>query len=207
MGSERELVRSRHREVNGYPCGACSGYRVGFFADPEICAERGCWAARMRVLLEIARMVEFDRSALVADLERDEGRLDHVYRDILGIETAGVGHNLAAHGIDPASLPNPIPDETIDAWLEADIDDALNSLDTHCAPWWREMTDARQRGLINLCFMGWGDGTHGLSSFRNMLAALKAGDYETAATQVLASRYAREVGERAVRIAEMFRNG
>jgi lysozyme len=44
-----------------------------------------------------------------------------------------------------------------------------------------------------------------LSAFRNMLAALQAMDYATAAREALDSKWAKQVGARAERIAALYR--
>ena len=59
-----------------------------------------------------------------------------------------------------------------------------------------------KRGLIN---MHMNIGMSRLSGFRNMLSALEDGDYETAASEALDSRWSQQVGNRAKRIADMFR--
>lgn len=143
----------------------------------------------------------YDRARLEAQLRLDEGRRDRPYRDSRGIWTAGIGHNLEAHGIDPASLPTPIPDATIEQWFQEDIAATEASLDRNFNGW-RSFGDDRQLAVMNLCFnMGWGNGAHGLSTFRNMLAAMLAGDWGGAADDLLASAYAEEVGDRATRVA------
>jgi len=55
-----------------------------------------------------------------------------------------------------------------------------------------------------MCFnLGWPR----LSRFEKMLEALKAKDFDTAATEALDSKWADQVGDRAKRIAEVFRGG
>jgi lysozyme len=101
----------------------------------------------------------------------------------------------------------PIPQATIDQWLEQDIDAAEELLNSNFAQW-TGFANAPQQALMNLCFnMGWGDGTHGLSSFKKMLAAMTAGDWNCAAADLLASRYAQQVGKRAQRVAALIRQG
>jgi len=46
-----------------------------------------------------------------------------------------------------------------------------------------------------------------LLSFTEMLSALESGDYAEAAAQMLASRWASQVGNRAVELAYMMENG
>jgi lysozyme len=71
-------------------------------------------------------------------------------------------------------------------------------------PWWRDLSEARQRAVVNMCF---NLGITRLLGFSKALAALKAGQYEEAARQFLDSRWATQVGQRAQRIAELVRKG
>ncbi len=145
----------------------------------------------------------YDRAALAAQLRIDEGVRDRPYRDSRGIWTAGVGHNLEAHGIDPASLPAPIPDATIDAWLGEDIGEAEAALDANLSPW-RALSDGRQRALLNLCFnLGWAK----LATFATFLGYILAENFDAAAEDLLGTLYAREVGARAERVAALLRQG
>jgi lysozyme len=137
---------------------------------------------------------------LADDLRRDEGCLLKAYQDTLGIWTIGVGHAHVAPGT---------------VWTQAQADGALKRDIRHAAglldanvPWWRELNDARQDVLANLCFnMGWGDGSHGLSSFHNTLAAIRAGQFDHAAAGLLTSKWAGQVHGRATRLAEQMRSG
>lgn len=139
----------------------------------------------------------YSRAALLAQLKIDEGFRERPYKDTTGNLTIGYGTNLDAGITEPEGeylCGNRI------SVAEADLDARL--------PWWRTMSDARQQGLVNLCFnMGWGDGTRGLSGFRKMLSDLQSGDYDGAASDLLLSKYAAEVGDRAKRIAQQFREG
>lgn len=131
---------------------------------------------------------------LVADLKRDEGVAYKPYRDSEGILSIGVGRNLEDRGI---------ADDEIDFLLANDLNWVVVDLDRG-APWWREMTKNRQRAFANMVFnLGWPR----LSGFKQMLAALEAGDWDEAANQALDSRWAIQVGARAERIAELFRSG
>ena len=131
---------------------------------------------------------------LVADLRRDEGVAYKPYRDSEGILSIGVGRNLEDRGIS---------DDEIDFLLANDLNWVVVDLDRG-APWWREMTTKRQRAFANMVFnLGWPR----LSGFKQMLAALEAGDWDEAANQALDSRWAVQVGARAERIAELFRSG
>ena len=138
----------------------------------------------------------------LAQLEReltlDEGKRNKVYKDSLGIETIGVGRNLRDRGLT---------DEEIGILLRNDIAAVCADLDREL-PWWRLMSDARQRALANMCFnMGIGNEKKGLLSFKNTLAAMKTGNYIMAAAGMRASKWAVQVGARAERLAKMMEAG
>ena len=134
------------------------------------------------------------KTDLVRDLVRDEGMRLKPYTDTVGKVTIGVGRNLDDVGISE--------DEAL-AMLDADIDRSMADLD-RTLPWLFERPEPVRRALVNMCFnLGWPR----LSGFRNMLDALEAGDYDRAAAEALDSRWARQVGARAERIAALFREG
>lgn len=137
---------------------------------------------------------QYDKPRIVLELKRDEGVVLKPYTDTVGKTTIGVGRNLTDVGITM---------QEAEGLLLNDIIRAERALDKN-VPWWREMSDARQRGLLNMCFnMGWGT----LSEFKTTLGHLKAKRYAEAATACLKSKWAKQVGARANRIAEQFRVG
>lgn len=131
---------------------------------------------------------------LKSELKRDEGVRVKPYRDTVGKLTIGVGRNLDDVGISEAEA---------DFLLETDIARAVASLDKNI-PWWRALTDSRQRVLINMAFnMGIGS----LLGFKNTLSMIQSGRYSEAADAMLESKWAKQVGDRANRLAEMMRIG
>lgn len=135
-----------------------------------------------------------DRSLLTKELERDEGLRTKPYVDTVGKTTIGVGRNLTDRGISS--------DEAY-YLLDSDITLVIADLN-RSLPWWSTLTDPRQRVLANMCFnMGIG----GLLTFTNTLSLIKSGAYEAAATEMLKSKWATQVGARADRLAEMMRIG
>ena len=62
----------------------------------------------------------------------------------------------------------------------------------------------RQYVLINMCF---NLGLTRFMRFKKMLAALECRDYEEAANQMLDSKWAKQVGERSVRLAKKMLEG
>jgi lysozyme len=129
-----------------------------------------------------------------AELTRDEGQRLFPYTDTVGKITIGVGRNLTDNGITPAEC---------DMLLSNDIVHVISMLN-QSTPWWRTLTENRQRVLANMCFnLGWPR----LMLFKRMLAAMQAGDVETAAKEMLDSTWAKQVGARATRLADMWRAG
>lgn len=131
---------------------------------------------------------------LKRDLIRDEDLRQKPYRCTSGKLTIGVGRNL-----DDVGLSN---DEAL-LLLDNDVRACMADLDRSLS-WWRQLSDGRQRALLNMCFnLGWPR----LSGFKKMLAALERGDFENASREALNSRWARQVGQRANRIADLLREG
>ena len=136
----------------------------------------------------MSRPVNLD--ALHHDLERDEGRRHKPYRDSVGKLTVGVGRNLDDIGL---------ADDEVDHLLDNDIARAIRGLD-RAIPWWRQVPgEARRRALVNMAF---NIGIPRLMSFKKMLAALRRGAWTEAKAEALDSKWARQVGARAQRIAK-----
>lgn len=145
----------------------------------------------------------YDTVKLRAELSRDEGRIPYAYQDSLGYWTIGVGHLIDKR------KGGKLSEQIIDLILDNDIADKAADLDREL-PWWRQLSDARQRVLINMTFnLGIGSRTppRGLLAFKNTLAAIERGDWVAARTGMLNSTWAKQVGPRATRLADMMRNG
>src|SRR5699024_12529627 len=70
--------------------------------------------------------------------------------------------------------------------------------------------EARQGVLLKMCFqMGIGSAAHGtgLLGFKNTLAMIERGDYESAAQGMMNSVWAKQTPNRAKRLAEQMRTG
>lgn len=129
-----------------------------------------------------------NRDRLIQQLYTDEGLRLKPYVDTVGKITIGVGRNLSDIGISATEAV---------ALCNHDLDTVEGDL-TGRFPWWTTLSEERQEVLANMCFnMGIGK----LFGFQNMLTALKAGDYETAAAEMMASGWATQVGDRAKRLA------
>lgn len=136
----------------------------------------------------------YDRIALFKELEEDEGRVPYAYQDHKGYWTAGVGFL-----IDKAKGGR-IPEPVIDFWLQYLVEEREKQLDQYI-PWWRKLSDARQRALIQMSYQL---GVSGLLGFPKMLKALQEGNWGEAYRQALDSKWAREdTPERAQKVAAM----
>ena len=138
-----------------------------------------------------------NRTLLEAELVRDEGKRLVAYQDSVGLWTIGVGHLL---GKDKRMLQ--LTESECAALLAWDIERAVTVARTH-VPAWDALDDVRQRALVNMAFNLGGR----LGGFRQFLAAVGTQDWEGAATAMVDSLWARQVGARAVRLQHMVRTG
>ena len=136
--------------------------------------------------LDVQRMVE--------ELTRDEGLRLKPYRCTAGKLTVGIGRNLEDRGISKTEA---------EFLLHNDISDVIADLDREI-PWWKDLDAVRRRVLVN---MGFNMGIAGLLTFKNTLRLVREGQYLEAAQHMLASKWAGQVGPRAVRLAQMMRDG
>lgn len=145
-----------------------------------------------------AQIVDHD-ARLVEQLRLHEGERRKAYRDTVGKLTIGIGRNLDDKGLRR---------DEIEYLLANDIADSRADLDRYL-PWWRGLDPVRQRVLIDMVFnMGAGSPQRGgLLSFVNTLSNIRQGRYAEAADMMLASKWAAQVGRRAVRLATMMRTG
>ncbi|MDY0974985.1 glycoside hydrolase family protein [Massilia sp. CFBP9012] len=135
-----------------------------------------------------------DRQKLEAQLVIDEGRRAIAYVDTVGKMTAGVGRNIT---------DRPFFDDEIALMLKNDIKEVEKDLDRRLS-WWRQMSPARQNVLANMCF---NLGINRLLGFEKALTHMRAGQYDASAREMLDSRWAKQVGARAVRLATLMRKG
>ena len=140
-------------------------------------------------------MTEALMNRIKAQLVRHEGLKLKPYRCTAGRLTIGIGRNLDDRGISQkeayAMLDRDIQD--CEQWLIDEIPEVYNKLD-----------EVRQSVLLNMCF---NLGIKGLLEFKNTLAYIGAGDWERAANAMLASKWAKQVGMRAIELSEMMRKG
>jgi|AntDeeMetagen681_2_1112603.scaffolds.fasta_scaffold31225_1 lysozyme len=127
----------------------------------------------------------------VQRLKKHEGFRKKMYTDSVGVPTIGYGFNL-----ETVSLPRPVAE----LWLAFEIDkkeDALEKFD-----WYNDTDAVRQEVLLD---MAYNLGIAGLLGFKKMIKALENKQYERAGAEMLDSKWARQVGARAVDLAALMR--
>lgn len=138
-------------------------------------------------------MIDDTMTRTEALIAREEGFRTKPYRCTSGKLTIGYGWNLDA-GITRAQAL---------VIMRSQIDDIREALKKKF-PWFTALSEARQAVLIS---MGFQMGLAGLYGFKNTLKFIAAGNYEQAAQNMLASKWARQTAPRAKRAAQMMRTG
>mgnify|MGYP003110114294 FL=1 len=135
-----------------------------------------------------------DYTRLIAQLRKHEGVEHKPYTDTVGKLTIGVGRNLDDRGLS---------DHEIDFLLQNDIQLVEEELDQ----WWSHWRSLNQTRQLVVADMMFNMGRPRLSQFKMFLAALQAGDYEMASTEMLDSKWASQVKGRATTLADMMSTG
>lgn len=135
---------------------------------------------------------------LVERLVRHEGKAPCVYGDIYGNPTIGVGH-LLMKPVDPDLCWTA---EKIMSALDHDIDRAGDNARFDYGSGFYTLPHDVQDILTEMAFQLGGSG---LAGFRQTLAAIRAGDYELAADNMLRSRWAMQTPNRAEELACLMR--
>ena len=135
-----------------------------------------------------------NRTLLKASLVKHEGLRRTAYRDTADKLTIGVGRNIEAVGLS---------DDEIQLMLDNDINRAFEFCQTHI-DCFGSLDSVRQNVLVEMAF---NLGGAGLAHFTKMLAALEKRDFAAAAEAMLASEWAKQVGQRATNLASAMRMG
>ena len=134
---------------------------------------------------------------IIEMLRKHEGIETHAYTDTVGKVTIGVGRNIDSKG------GIGISDEEIDYLLTNDVR-RVNAELVAGFSWYNAIAPARKDAMMDICF---NLGLPRLKKFKKALSAMALGDYEAAATEFLDSRWAKQVGQRAITITNMIRSG
>lgn len=131
---------------------------------------------------------------LIEQLMRHERFVSKPYRDTVGKLTIGFGRNIDDEGISQ---------EEALVLMKNDVDRCWYELSTNFE-YWDHLEPLRKNVLVNMCY---NLGLSKLLLFRRMWTALYVNDYESAAAEMLDSKWARQVGDRARELADQMRTG
>lgn len=144
-------------------------------------------------------MISF--SEVISRLKLHEGCSLTKYKCPAGYNTIGIGHNLDANPIN--NIEEPITERKAYEILQNDIKVCIKDLKKNIL-FYDFLDDERQYALLDMCF---NLGIRGLLKFRKMLSSMEIGDYRGASKECLNSKYAKDVGKRAERIAKLIEKG
>jgi lysozyme len=132
--------------------------------------------------------------SLKEQLIRHEGLRLKVYDCPAGYKTIGVGRNIEHKGIT---------EEEAVYLLENDIEYFTNQLEEKLIGF-QDLSEGKKAVLVNMAF---NLGVNGLLKFKNMLAAVFEERWEDASSEMLNSKWADQVGNRAIELSEIMANG
>ncbi len=137
------------------------------------------------------------------ELEVDEGRVEEIYLDHLGLPTFGIGHLILES--DPeygAPVGTTVPAERVNAAFDHDVQSVLYD----CQKLYPDFDSKPEEVQLIIANMMFNMGLTRLSKFKNMKKAVDAQDWSQAAIEMMDSRWYRQVPNRAGRLVERMKN-
>ena len=127
------------------------------------------------------------------ELALDEGIRLKAYLDTVGVWTIGVGHT----GDDV--FPGLVIDRAqAMELLDQDIEEAVEDAEVVCDGFWEDLSGPRKGVMTNMAF---NLGRKCLAGFKNTLKLVASGQYEKAASNMMLSKWSKQVGKRSNRLA------
>lgn len=145
-----------------------------------------------------------DIPLLRKELRSDEGVVYEIYLDSLGHKTAGIGRLITAD-MPEYDLPvgTKVEKETVERWFTEDVSRAIGDAQ-FVVDDFSSHPRRVQHALVNLAF---NLGKSRLYGFKNTLALINARRYHEASIELLNSRYAEQVKNRAMRVSGWIASG
>ena len=143
-------------------------------------------------------MIEQLREELMAD----EGCVYSVYLDHLGLKTVGIGH--LCRGSDPEStleVGTPVSEERVMELFDKDMSWTFRDC-IRLLPEFNDLPDEVRLIVANMMF---NLGAKRLSGFSRLLAAIEREDWNSAADEMVDSKWHRQVPERSGRLIARMR--
>ena len=141
-----------------------------------------------------------NRENIYNQLKIDEGVVYEIYKDHLGYKTFGVGHLVTKS--DPEQdepYGTPISEERVKECFEKDLNIAISECEVLFGDKWEGYPGELQEVLVNMLF---NLGRPRLSKFKKFIGAINESDWDTAAVEMMDSRWANQVGPRANRLRD-----
>jgi len=140
-----------------------------------------------------------DINKLREQLKIDEGVKYEVYDDHLGYKTFGIGHLIKStdeeYGVP---VGTPVSEERVNSVFDKDVITYIEEA-TKVFGNLEEMPGEAQQVIVNMCF---NMGAPRLSQFKKFIRAIHDEEWSTASIEMLDSKWANQVGERANRLSD-----
>jgi len=144
-----------------------------------------------------------DIEKLREEIEYDEGSVNKIYLDHLGLPTFGIGHLVTEWDEEYGwEVGTPVNEDRCIECFDTDIQIVLSDCD-RLYPDFNELPEEVQRIIANMMF---NMGRPRLSKFKGMKRGVDAKDWNAAADEMVDSRWYRQVTKRADRLVERMRN-
>ena len=154
------------------------------------------WEIGWGVLVNKEKM---DINKLREQLKIDEGVKYEVYDDHLGYKTFGIGH-LVKSTDEEYGVPvgTPVSEERVNSVFDKDV---ITYIDESKKVFGNleDMPGEVQQVIVNMCF---NMGAPRLSQFKKFIKAIHDEEWATASIEMLDSKWANQVGERANRLSD-----
>ena len=135
-------------------------------------------------------------------LEIDEGCVYEIYNDHLGYPTFGIGHLVRESDPENGSpLGTEVSEDRVIEAFDADVEIVLSDCST-LYPDFEDLPEEAQQIIANMMF---NLGRPRLSKFVGMKRGVDAKDWNSAADEMVDSRWYRQVGARAERLVNRMR--
>ena len=144
-----------------------------------------------------------DIEKLREEIEYDEGSVNEIYLDHLGLATFGIGHLVRKE--DPEygwEVGTPVSN---DRCVEAFNED-IKTVVSDCYKLYEDFDDLPEEAQRIIANMMFNMGRPRLSKFKGMKRGVDARDWNVAADEMVDSRWYRQVTNRADRLVERMRN-
>ena len=136
------------------------------------------------------------------DLIRHEGYVSDIYLCSEGYPTFGIGHMVTEEDMENTwPVGTPVTNERILEVFKQDCEIAYTDACTLVLNFAEQSKDA-QRVVVNMAF---NLGRNRLGKFKNFLKAVNDGSYDTAADEMIDSRWYSQVGRRSKELVEIMR--